>query len=145
MSSQGAHRPPFDIYERAFQFACAIVRFHKQLPWHDDTLRELGRQLLRAGTSIGSNLEEAKGASSRRDFVAKTAISLREARETAYWLRLMLACDFRIDSLQPLCNEANELVSILTTIVRRSRLPLLAARAVRVLVVLVSAFLILHS
>lgn len=51
--------------------------------------RELCSQLLKSGTSIGANIEEAIGASSRKDFIAKLAIAYREARESNYWLRLL--------------------------------------------------------
>jgi four helix bundle protein len=75
-------------------------------------------QLLRAGTGIGSNLEEARGAQSRRDFIAKARISLKEARESHYWLRIMAACELvPRRRIEPLLNEANQLVAILTAIV----------------------------
>jgi four helix bundle protein len=73
-----------------------------------------------AATSVGANLEEADAAQSRADFVSKCNISLKEARECRYWLRLLdrIVKDSRIE---PLCNEATELIAILTTIVRKSR------------------------
>ena len=146
MSTQPPSRPPYDIYERSFLFACAIVRFHRELAGRNETLRVLGGQLLRAGTGVGSNLEEAKAASSRRDFVAKSAISLRECRESAYWLRVIAACGLASpDVVAPLQQEANELVAILTTIVKRSRAALTISTAARVLVVTLAFFLILNS
>ena len=78
-------------------------------------------QLLRSGTGVGSNLEEAKGAQSRRDFVAKARISLKEARESHYWLRIMTACELvPRRRLEPLMNEANEIVAILTAIILKT-------------------------
>jgi four helix bundle protein len=112
-----------DIRERAFEFACRIVRLHRAT-LRDRTARRLADQILRAGTSIGANLEEAQGGHSKRDFIAKCRISLKEARETLFWLRLFSATDLirpnRIDSL---AREANEIVAILTTIVKNASRP----------------------
>ena len=55
--------------------------------------RTIGRQLLRAGTSVGANVEEAQAGQSKADFISKIAIALKEARETLYWLRLLAASD----------------------------------------------------
>jgi four helix bundle protein len=75
----------------------------------------LARQVLRAGTSIGANLEEQKGAQSRPDARTKVSIALKEARETNYWLRLILATELAPASLlQPLIQESGELIAILT-------------------------------
>jgi four helix bundle protein len=80
----------------------------------------LARQVLRAGTSVGANLEEAKGAQTRRDMTAKFSIALKEARETAYWLRLLQATKLAAPALlNPLLSEANELVAILTSARRK--------------------------
>jgi four helix bundle protein len=79
-------------------------------------------QLLRAGTGIGSNLEEAKSASSRRDLTARNAIALREARESRDWLRLIQADQPQLDTtLSPILAECEEIVAVLTTSVRKLR------------------------
>jgi len=82
----------------------------------------VARQIMRAGSSIGANAEEARGSSSKREFAHRMSIALSEARETLYWLRLVAESDMlkkgRLDSL---IQEADELVRILTTIVKRSR------------------------
>jgi four helix bundle protein len=83
--------PPFDIRQRTFEFACAIVKLHMYLLQETKTPRRVADQLLGAGTAVGSNLEEAKAAHSRLDFVAKISISLKESRETHFWLRLIIA------------------------------------------------------
>jgi four helix bundle protein len=85
MQNQG----PRDIGERTFGFAAAIVKFCYSLERESSTHKMLARQLLRSGTSIGANVEEAQAAQSKADFVHKMAIALKEARETSYWLRLM--------------------------------------------------------
>ena len=75
-------------------------------------------QLLKAGTAVGANLEEAKAGSSRRDFVRYVEISLREARESVYWLRLCLALELGpVDELQALRNEGEQIGRILGAIV----------------------------
>jgi four helix bundle protein len=109
-----------DIYERTFSFACRIVRLHRVLSRRAAN-RTLASQILRSGTSIGANLEEANGASSRADFIAKTRIALKEARETHYWLRVLRGSAVVAEaSIQPLETEANEIVAILTAIVKNT-------------------------
>jgi four helix bundle protein len=76
------------------------------------------RQLVRAGTSIGANLEEADAAQSKPDFISKCTISLKEARESHYWLRILKATGKA--EADRLLSEANELIAILTTIVRKA-------------------------
>ena len=110
------------IQQRTFRFSVAIVRFYVETLQSHDASRTLGRQLLRCGTSIGANLEEAQAGQSRADFISKCSIALKEAREAHYWLRLLVAGGLVPENQAlPLINEANELVSILTTIVKKSR------------------------
>jgi four helix bundle protein len=111
-----------DIKERGFSFACRIVNLYQSLSSKKGGVEVLGRQALRSGTSIGANLEEASAGQGRADFISKCNIALKEARETYYWLRLLMATKIvPSDRLRPLANESNELVAILTTIVKRSR------------------------
>lgn len=111
-----------DIYARTFEFACRIVKLYQHLAERGGAGRVLAGQVLRSGTSIGANLEEGRGGHSRADFIAKAAIALKEARETHYWLRLLNACEVvPADRLVPLIAEANEIVAILTTIVKNAR------------------------
>jgi four helix bundle protein len=80
------------------------------------------QQLLRAGTSVGANVEEGQASQSRADFVSKYSIACKEARETLYWLRLIAASGLAAgDDLRALTTESNELVAILTTIVKKAR------------------------
>jgi four helix bundle protein len=84
--------------------------------------RTLADQLLRAGTSIGANTEEAQAGQSRADFLSKISIACKEARETQYWLRLLAATEVLPASrLTDLTSESTQLVAILTTIVRNTR------------------------
>lgn len=105
---------------RGFRFACDVVRAYTKLAALPGLPIHLARQFLRAGTSIGANLDEAKGAHSRRDATAKFSIALREARETSYWLRLLRATNLATAALlDPLIVEAGELIAVLTVARRR--------------------------
>src|SRR5438552_17119449 len=88
----GGSAPAKEIKARAFQFACRIVRLHQHLLKQSIAKRRLAGQVLRAGTSIGANMEEAHAAQSKADFLSKVQIGLKEARETYYWIRLFGAC-----------------------------------------------------
>src|SRR5689334_9728181 len=110
---------PRDLCERTFQFASDTVAFCRVLSQEPGACRQIAGQLLRAGTSVGSNAEEAKAAYTRREFASKNSIVLREAREAWFWLRLIVANQLAPESsVRPLLNEANELVAIYTTSVR---------------------------
>jgi four helix bundle protein len=111
-----------DITERSFQFAVRIVKLCEHLDSSTGVSRTLANQLLRAGTSIGANVEEAQAGQSKADFISKLSIANKEARETLYWLKLLIASEIVEESkLLPLCDEANQLVSILTTIIKNAR------------------------
>jgi four helix bundle protein len=108
---------PYDIKDRSFLFATEIIDFCKPVMPPGGVVRELARQLLRSGTSIGANLEEADTGQSKPDFRSKVAISRKEARECAYRLRLLIHADVRLKSAaDPLLDESRQLVQILTTI-----------------------------
>jgi len=112
-----------DIQERAFSFACRIVKFYQFLAKQKGAGEALARQILSSGTSIGANLEEATAGQSRADFISKCNIALKEARETHYWLRLFTETGIvPAEKLDALLSESNELVAILTAIVRNARI-----------------------
>ena len=111
-----------DLQERTFEFSRRIVTLCMELDKHTGVGRTLGKQMLRSGISIGANVEEAQGSQSRADFIAKTYIACKEARETHYWLRLMAAPSLLpTERLEPLTIECNELIAILTAIVKKTR------------------------
>jgi four helix bundle protein len=108
-----------DIQDRSFKFACRIVRLSENIHRRSFAARLIARQLLNAGTSIGANLEEASAAQSKADFISKCSIAAKEARETRYWLRLLVACKLVVPKrLSPLVIESGEIVAIVTTIVK---------------------------
>ncbi len=112
---------PRDIEERTFEFAVQIVALSRVLPTTSDG-RILAKQILRSGTSIGANVEEAEAGYTRDEFAYRMNIALREVRETHYWLRLIAASKMaRPTRLQPLLDEADESKKILGSIVSRTR------------------------
>ncbi len=114
---------PEPITDRTFRFAIRIVKLAQHLDKSPGVPRTLSNQLLRSGTSIGANVEEAQGSQSRPDFLTKMSIALKEGRETLYWLRLLQAADLCAETkLVELIKEANEIVSILVAIVTKTKL-----------------------
>ena len=112
---------PESYQRRSFRFPLAIVGFYRTL-LNSDTPRHVATQLCRAGTSIGANLEETKSAYSRREMAVKFSIALREGRECHSWLRLILADQPALaKATEPLTEEVNQLVAILTATVRKLR------------------------
>ncbi|MFO0825601.1 MAG: four helix bundle protein [Gemmataceae bacterium] len=113
---------PFEITERTFEFGVLIVQFCEKLGQRAGARRTLANQLLRAGTSIGANVEEAQAGYSRKEFICKYQIALKEARETRYWLRIISHARLvAADAVQELIQEATELSRILGAIVVKAR------------------------
>jgi four helix bundle protein len=105
------------VQDKSFQFALDVMRLCGSL--REQHEYELGRQLLRSGTAIGANVEEALAAVSRPDFIAKMSIASKEARECHYWLRLLR--DATITDTTPLIDNCTELVRMLTSIVKTAQ------------------------
>lgn len=115
MDSRASFR---DIKERTFEFALAIVKFCRLLDDKPGVGRTLGRQLLRSGTSIGANVEEAQAGQSRADFISKYSIALKETRETIYWLRVLEGSGYVVgDRFKELVSEAKEISRVIATII----------------------------
>ena len=113
-------KKPWDIRERAFEFAVQVARLCTTLDSRPGVSRTLARQLLRSGTSIGANLEEGAGAQSEADYLTKVSIAGKEARETLYWLKLLAATEIvPQERLAAMTNECNKLVAILTAIAKK--------------------------
>lgn len=112
---------PRDIQMRTFEFAKRIVTVVARLPRSVAGI-ELGRQLLRAGTSVGANVREADAAETHRDFVHKIMIAEKEAKEAHYWLELVNETIVQNDSeIQMLLKEADQLGRILYAIGRKKK------------------------
>ena len=107
------------ILEMSFDFSLQIISLYKQLT--DKKEYVLSKQLLRSGTSIGANIEEANAAQSKKEFIAKMSIASKEARETRYWLNLLdksklVDIDYTIH-----LTSAEHIINILTKIVKTSQ------------------------
>jgi four helix bundle protein len=114
-------RSPTDIQQRTFDFAKRIVKLVDVLP-RTLAATEIGRQMLRSGTSVGANVQEADAAESRSDFIHKLSIALKEARETRYWLALIDSTVLSDNpEVQALIQESTELTKILFTIIANAR------------------------
>ncbi len=106
---------------KSYAFAVKIVKLYKHL-CEDKKEYTLSKQLLRSGTSIGANIEEAIGGQSKKDFYAKLTISYKEARETKYWLRLLTDTNYLDkDKSKALINDCEELLRIIGSIQKTIR------------------------
>jgi len=116
--------PKNDLKERSFEFAKRIVLLCQKFEKSSGAARTISNQLLRSGTSIGANIEEANGSQSKADFTAKMYISCKEARETNYWLRLLIETEMiPKKQLTNLLDESSQLIAILTSVVKKSSQP----------------------
>jgi len=111
------------ILDKSFEFAIRVVKLYKHLC---DEKKEyvLSKQLLRSGTSIGANINEAQAGQSKKDFIAKMSIASKEARESKYWIDLLIKTDYlnKDDKhVQTLVNDIDEIVKLLTSIVKSSQ------------------------
>ncbi|OBX21260.1 MULTISPECIES: four helix bundle protein [Bizionia] len=105
---------------KSYNFALSIVFLSKKLV--ENKVYVLSRQILKSGTSIGANVEEAIGGISKRDFRAKMSISYKEARETHYWLRLLKdSKDITAEEFNALENELSSILKILFKIIQSSK------------------------
>ena len=112
----------YDLEERTAKFGEDIIEFAKKVPKNVITI-PLISQLIKAGTSVGSNYCEADCAESRKDFEHKLGISKKEAKESKHWLRMIAKAVPELkDDARKLWKEANELQRIFISIIKKSRL-----------------------
>ena len=101
--------------ERSIAYSLRVIKLYRVLA-KDAVGRVLGDQLLRAATSVGANIHEAEGAQSRVDFIAKVSIAHKEAREAAYWIRLIREAQLVPEArLADLVGEADQMIKILSS------------------------------
>ena len=119
--AQMKNEKKYDLRERTARFGESIIDFVKTLP--DNVInRELIRQIVRSGTGIGANYEEADGAESKKDFRHKIAICKKESKETKHWLRMIARANpKRKDECMVLWHEAQELTLIFSSILLSDR------------------------
>ncbi len=121
MSDEGSVKKPQDIGERTFTFAVRIMKMTASLS-QIQTNKVLINQIIRSATSIGANVEEARGGHTKVDFTHSMNIAKKEARETFYWLRLIEEMNPSLKTkLKLLLQENEELVKILTSIVKTAK------------------------
>ena len=109
------------VQTKSYAFAVRVVRLYQHLA---ATKNEyvLSKQVLRAGTSIGANVEEAIGGQSRADFISKIGIAYKEARETRYWLRLLKDTDYLTETeFKSIYADVEELCRIIGSIQKSAK------------------------
>src|SRR5688572_14890062 len=104
------------IKDKSFDFALKIINLYKKLVEEREFV--LSKQLLRAGTSIGANIEEAIAAHSERDFFYKISIAAKEARETRYWINLLDKSQIVSLNYNEYKSDIEEIINILTSILK---------------------------
>jgi len=109
------------IKTKSYDFALRVVKLYKHLI-SEQKEYVLSKQLLRSGTSVGANIEEGLSGQSKKDFIAKLFISLKEAKESHYWIRLLRDSDYLDKELaESFLKDVDELISILTAIIKSTK------------------------
>jgi four helix bundle protein len=103
------------IREKAFQFALDIIFLYKEMTKENEYV--LSKQLLRSGTSIGANIEEAQSRQSKKDFLSKMSIALKEARETKYWILLLEKSQLVKKEYSKYLTGIEEIIKLLSSII----------------------------
>ena len=111
------------ILDKSFDFAVRVVNLYRYF-CRDKKEYVLSKQLLRSGISIGANVNEAQTGQSKNDFIAKMAIASKEARESRYWIDLLITTnylDVKNEHTKSIQNEIEEIIKLLTSIVKSSQ------------------------
>ncbi len=112
----------YDIKRRTFLCALEVIGFLEGLP-KDYIVQTLGKQLLRSATSIGANVIEAQGSSSKKDFTNFYSYALKSANESKFWLDLLRdSGKISVEKAQPLINEVRELANIIASCILTLRI-----------------------
>lgn len=114
------------VLNKSFDFALSIIELYKTLKSKNEFV--ISKQLLRAGTSIGANVEEVNAAQTKKEFITKMSLASKEARETRYWLRLLNKSDIVNIKYEKYLNDIEELIKILTAIVKTSQQSLINSK-----------------
>lgn len=110
---------PNVVLEKSYAFALAVIDLYQKMVGAKEYV--LSKQLLRSGTSIGANVEEAQAAQSTKDFISKLSVASKEARESRYWLRLLIQSKLCPLDFTVHFQQAEELVKMLTSIIKTTR------------------------
>jgi len=110
------------IVKKSFDFAVRILKFFVYYNKKDHSLEAIFKQILRSGTSIGANISEDQSSPSKKDFINKLTISLKEARETEYWLNLLITSEVITETeFSSLNSDCKEIIKILVSIIKTSK------------------------
>ena len=110
------------VQEKSFQFALAIINFCKTVYFGSRLFQPIIHQLIRSGTSIGANIEEADAAQTKKDFLTKMHIAFKEAKESNYWLRIFLKTNLgNHRQVALLLKESDELIKLLSSITKSTK------------------------
>jgi four helix bundle protein len=113
-------KPPRDLAERLFEFACDVVPYCRELSKEPGVVRHIAWQLSDSASSAAANYQEARAAYSRREFAAKNSIVLKELRESKLWLRIIIRCRLGPPAeSQRLLNEVGQLCAIFTSSMKK--------------------------
>jgi len=108
------------VLEKSFKFGVRIVKYYSHRIKNDYQIKDILRQLLRSGTSIGANVAESQEAVSKKDFINKLSIALKEAKETDYWLKLLKEASLIEEKeFNSLIIDCNELIKLLISILKK--------------------------
>lgn len=115
----------YDIHDRIFEFIVKVIELTRLLPKTPQNLIIIG-QIMRSVTSMGANDQEADGALSRKDFVHCYTIVRKEGKETLFWLRLTVRTNpTHKTGIEPILQEGNEIVAIISTIIKNTNRPII--------------------
>ena len=113
---------PQDLKPRTKAFALRVIRMYSSLPKGNTVAQVLGKQVLRAGTSVGANYREASRGRSKAEFISKVGDALKEIEETEYWLELLVESGCVSGRrMGALLDETRQLIAILTTISKKAK------------------------
>jgi four helix bundle protein len=112
---------PEDLKTRTKRFALQVIRLYSSLPKKTES-QIIGKQLFRSGTSVGAHYREAVRSRSDAEFISKLEGGLQELEESIYWMELLVESGIiKVEKLEELMNEANELTAILVTCVKNTK------------------------
>ncbi|TET38910.1 MAG: four helix bundle protein [Planctomycetota bacterium] len=113
------NKKPRDIRKRVFEYSLRAIKLYQSLQEGKDSVGWIiSKQYLRSATAIGANMEEAQAGESRKDFIHKCSIALKEGRESLYWLRLLAESGIIAkERITPLIAETEELVAVIAKII----------------------------
>ena len=120
---QNAYPSNNAVLTKSFDFAVRVMKLRRYLCYEAEIKEfDVSKQLLRSGTSIGANVEEAQGGQSSADFLSKMSIAYKEARESRYWIRLLAKAEYiSSDAEQSLLNDVEELCKLLSSIIMTTK------------------------